>query len=159
MPTKAKRGETVDLFITLTDSASDTGKGGGKENTKVKFAWKGTKEAYPDEIAKELGVSIAKDNEPGLIFGMNRPRPARVYINVKTGSGGTAGKGGKSKSNHRAYFLFANPAKLGTLLIKNSLRGKKYRGGTISSVSLPKTSTNPSRPKKSSKTKPRTKTR
>lgn len=155
MPTKAKRGETVDLFITLTDSASDTSKSGGKETTKVKFAWKGTKEAYPDEIAKELGVTIAKDNEPGLIFGMNRPRPARVYINVKTGSGG-AKAGGKSKSNHRAYFLFANPAKLGTLLIKNSLKGKKYRGGTISSVSLPKTSTNPSRPKKSSKTKPKT---
>lgn len=145
--------ETVDLFITLTDSASDTGKGGTKEGTKVKFAWKGNKTAYPDEIAKELGVSVAKDNEPGLIFGMNRPRPARVYINVKSGSGG--------KSKNRAYFLFANPTKLGGLLIKNSLRGKKYRGGTITSVTLPKTSTNPSRPKnsKTTKTPPKKKTR
>ncbi|MBD2412209.1 hypothetical protein FACHB389_35925 [Nostoc calcicola FACHB-389] len=147
--------ETVDLFITMTDTSdSSKSQGGSGTTTKVKFAWKGNKLAYPDEVAKELGVAVAKDNEPGLIYGMNKPRPARVYINVKgAGSGGT-GAGGKKKSNNKAYLLFADPKKLPALLIKNSLRGKKYRGGTITSVSLPKTSTNPNRKKKTTSKTP-----
>jgi hypothetical protein len=145
--------ETAVLFITMTDSSDSKG---GSGSTNVKFAWNGNKKAYPDEIAKELGVAIAKDNEPGLIFGMNKPRPARVYINVKGGSTGKS-KAGSKGSSHKSYLLFADPKKLGTLLIKNSLRGKKYRGGTITSVSLPKTSTNPNRSKKKGTTKTPTK--
>ena len=100
--------ETVDLFITMTDTSDSNKSQGGSGTTKVKFAWKGNKQAYPDEVAKELGVAVAKDNNPGLIYGMNKPRPARVYINVKTGSSGGTGAGGKKKSNNRAYLLFAN---------------------------------------------------
>ena len=147
--------ETIDLFITMTDT-SDTGRGStGNGATKVKFAWKGNKQAYPDDISKELGVSVAKDNEPGLIYGMNRPRPARVYINVKL-----------SQGKSRAFIVFADPKKLTSLLVKGSLRGKKYRGGVITSVSLPKTSTNPTRKKATDakkttpkKTTPRTRRR
>lgn len=153
----ATKRESATLFITMTDSSDSKG---GKGSTTVKFAWNGNKTAYPDDIAKELGVSVAKDGESGLIFGMNKPRPARVYVNVKTGTSG------KSGGKHKSYLLFADPKKLGTLLIKNSLRGKKYRGGTITSVSLPKTSTNPARKKTTDskkttpkKTAPRTRTR
>ncbi len=132
--------EIVDLFITLTDT-SGASKGGGGSGTapKIKFAWRGNKQAYPDEIAKALGVTVAKDNEPGLIYGMNKPRPARVYINVKLGQG-----------KSRSYIVFADPNKISSLLTRNVLRGKKYRGGTITSVSLPKTSTNPTRKKSDS---------
>ncbi|QSJ18744.1 hypothetical protein JYQ62_08285 [Nostoc sp. UHCC 0702] len=143
--------EPCTLFITMTDTSDSNKSQGGSGTTKVKFAWIGNKNAYPDDIAKELGVTIAKDNEPGLSFGINRPRPARVYINVKNGSGGSS-KAGKKSSNHKSYLLFADPKKLASLLIKNTLKGKKYRGGTITSVSLPKTSTNPTRPKKGSST-------
>ncbi|WP_017652139.1 hypothetical protein [Fortiea contorta] len=128
--------ESVDLFIAMTDSSAG---GAGNGAVKIKFAWKGNKVAYPDDIAKQIGVQTAKANEPGLIYGMNKPRPARIYVNVSMGQG-----------KSRAFLLFADPGKLGTLLIKNSLRGKKYRGGTITSVSLPKTSTNPTRSKTSS---------
>ena len=134
-----KKVETVDLFITMTDTSDSNKSQGGSGATKVKFAWKGNKEAYPDDIAKELGVAVAKDNEPGLIYGMNKPRPARVYVNIKVAGGATKSKSGKS-SSHKAYLLFADPKKLAGLLVKNTLRGKKYRGGTITSVSLPKKS-------------------
>ncbi len=135
------------FYVPLTQS---TGRASSQKASKdsVKLAWRAPIDVYPDDIAKQLGVRAVPNgqSEPGLIFGSNAPRLARVRINVTTGQG----KG-------RSYIVFANTGNLSKLIHNNSLTGKKYRGGTISSVSMIGTSTNPNRKKSSgSKSKSRT---
>lgn len=109
-----------------------------------KIAWRAPIDSYPKDVAKELGVIAedAKKPTPGLVFGANSPRPARVRINVK-----------KSQGKSSSYILFANPGNIPRLINGNVLKGKSFKGGTITTVSLPKTSTNPTRKKKSSNSK------
>ncbi len=134
------------FYVPLTQS---TGRASSQKASKdsVKLAWRAPIDVYPDDIAKQLGVRAVSDgqSEPGLIFGSNAPRLARVRINVRTGQG----KG-------RSYVVFANTGNLSKLIHNNSLTGKKYRGGTISSVSMIGTSTNPNRKKSSGSKKSRT---
>ena len=120
-------------YIELIDAEK-----GGSKGEKVRHAWRAPNDTYTDEIAKALGVIKVKaeDKTKGLIFGANYPRAARVRINIKL-------KQGKSKS----VLLFADPRKIPSLMIGNVLRGKQYRGCTITTVTLPGTSTNPNRGK------------
>lgn len=115
-------------YIEIKDSLSKE-KGSG-----IKFAWRAPSDTYPDDVAKELGVHKAEDKASGLIFGMNSPRPVRLRINY-------SGKQGSSSS----ALLFCDPSQLSHVLVSNSLRGKAFRGGSVTSVSTPKSSTNPNR--------------
>lgn len=134
--------EYVSYYIDLKDSDKSS-----KQNASSKFAWRAPEDAYPNDVAKELGVVKATNSEVGLIYGMNNPRPVRVRINVKL-------KQGESKS----VVLFCSPAKISGLLIGNTLRGKNFKTGKITTVSAVGSSTNPHRSKKSKKTsKPTTK--
>ena len=128
-------------FIPMSQSVGRGSNGRSAGTGAFKLAWRAPIDSYPEDIAKELGVTPVKADkpEPGLVFGSNSPRPARVRINVTTGQG-------KSKS----YTLFANPGNVARLINGNVLRGKKFRGGNITTVSLIGTSTNPNRKKSSS---------
>jgi len=142
------------FYTVLTQSE---GEGKNKQNQSINFAWRAPIDTYPKEIATKLGI-IAVDKSksvPGLIFGSNSPRPARVRVNVQ-----------KAQGSSSSYLLFANPKKVPGLTVANNLKGVKFKGGTVSSVSLPGTSTNPNRKKKSntktstkSKPKPKPKPR
>lgn len=120
----------VTYWLNLSDA---TGKGKGT-GTNVKFAWRAPSDSYPKEIATDLGINQATGTDQGLIYGMNNPRPARVRINVQI-----------SQGNNKSYVLFCAPSKLVRLLIQNPLKGKKFRGGTITTISLPGTSTHQGR--------------
>lgn len=120
----------VVYYIDIKDSSAK-GKGEG-----IKFAWRAPSDTYPDDVAKELGVNKAKDEDGGLIFGMNSPRPVKLRINYSS-------KQGSSSS----ALLFCDPSQLSHVLVGNSLRGKAFRGAKITSVSTPKSSTNPNRSK------------
>lgn len=126
--------EYVVYYIDLKEVSR--GNGGGSNAEKIRFAWRAPIDAYPPEIAKELGITQVKNlaTTKGLVFGMNSPRPARVRINVKAKQG-----------SQKSYILFCDPAKISSLILTNKLRGKNFKSGTITGISLPKTSTNPSR--------------
>ncbi len=136
-------------FIVLKQSLGkdDDGKSLGVGD--FKFAWRAPVDTYPKEIAKALGIQIVDDKKPekSLIFGANSPRPARIRINVKYPKGKT-----------KSFLLFAKTEKVPGLVVGSVLRNKKYKNGTITTVSLPGTSTNPSRSKdKKKKPKPKPK--
>ena len=126
------------FYIPMSRSDGDGEK--AKKSDVLQLAWRAPVSSYPKEVAQKLGVVAVGDDEsePGLIFGSNSPRPARVRINIKL-----------SQGNSFSVTRFANPEKIGALTVNNSLKGTKFYNGTISSVSLIGTSTNPSRKKKS----------
>lgn len=90
----------------------------------VKYAFRAPENAYKG-IEKELGVIKAKEKEPGLVFGANSPRPAKVRINYEGGGATTR---------------FCDPAKLESVTIGGSLNRKtvniadRFRNKKISSV-------------------------
>lgn len=85
------------------------------------YAWKGAKKDY-DGTGNELGVKTAKPGTKGLVFGAT-VKPTRVRINVDAGNG-------KSKS----YTRFADPDKIESLIVNETLTGSKYDSKTITSV-------------------------
>ncbi|MBU7587244.1 MAG: hypothetical protein KAF91_31095 [Nostoc sp. TH1S01] len=89
--------------------------GGGLANVgSVRFAWRGKKNLYKN-IADGLGVVLAKDNDKGLVFGTNNPRPAEVRISY------TDANSGASKTTIR----FCEPDKLNSVTLGGALNGKK----------------------------------
>lgn len=125
--------EYATYYINLKEGAN-SGKTGGSKQSQIKFAWRAPTSAYPDAVAKLLGVTKATEKETGLIYGMNNPRPVKVRINIKT-------KQGSSKS----VLLFCDPSQIANVLIKGTLRGISFKSGTITTISTPGSSTNPNR--------------
>lgn len=106
--------------------------GGGVGNVGAfKYAWKAPKDSY-DGIAAELGVKKANDNEPGLIYGANSPKPAKVRINYKVGTG--------ANSSTRSVTRFCEPDQVSAVTTGGKLNNKKIkiRGKTfdIDSVTI-----------------------
>ncbi|WP_013320806.1 hypothetical protein [Gloeothece verrucosa] len=86
----------------------------------TKYSWRAKKDDYKG-IDKELGVTLAKDTEDNLVFGVDRPKPVRVRINL---------------AGARPIIRFADPQKIEPLTVKGSLNGKKYNGKNINSVTV-----------------------
>ncbi len=128
------------FYIAMSQSVGKGDNGHSQGTGAFKLAWRAPIDAYPKEIAAQLGITAVDEAkpEPGLVFGANSPRPARVRINVQ-----------KSQGKSSSYTLFANPQKIPALINGNVLKGKTFKGGTITTVSLIGTSTNPNRRKKS----------
>ncbi len=144
-----KQGKYGVFFINMSQSVGKGENGRSQGTGAFKLAWRAPVDAYPKEILTELGVNAVdeKKPEPGLVFGSNSPRPARVRINVQ-----------KKQGDSSSYTLFANPGQIPVLINGNALRGKPFKGGNITTVSLIGTSTNPTR-KKNSNTGTNTKTK
>ncbi len=137
---KGAKSKYGTFYIAMSQSVGKGDNGHSQGTGAFKLAWRAPIETYPKEIAAQLGVTAVDEAkpEPGLVFGANSPRPARVRINVQ-----------KSQGQSSSYTLFANPQKIPALINGNVLKGKTFRGGTITTVSLIGTSTNPNRRKKS----------
>ncbi|NET03080.1 MAG: hypothetical protein F6K61_21545 [Sphaerospermopsis sp. SIO1G1] len=92
-----------------------------------KYAWRAPKGSY-GTLAKDLGVTVAKANEQGLVFGANSPKPVEVVISFYK-----KGRTGETGSTRR----FCDHEKLPSVLT-GGLKGKKIKVGdksyTISSV-------------------------
>lgn len=85
------------------------GSGIGGAVAPVKYAFRAPEDAYKG-LESALGVIKAKENEGGLVFGANSPKPARVRINFEGGG-----------STER----FCDPAKLEGVTIGGKLNKKK----------------------------------
>lgn len=80
--------------------------------TKIKYAWRVAGDTLSgSKIRSALGIKKAKDNEPGLVFGANFPKPAKVRVNFE--------KGGSTTT-------FCDPSKLEQILVKGALKGKTW---------------------------------
>jgi hypothetical protein len=64
------------------------GSGLGGAVAPIKYAFYAPKDAYKG-LLTQLGVKEAKQNESGLVFGANQPKPARVRINFEGGGSTT----------------------------------------------------------------------
>lgn len=86
----------------------------------TKYAWRAKADDYKG-IDKELGVVKAKDTEDNLSFGIDRPKPVKVRINL---------------ANKKSIIRYADPQKIEPLTVKGTLNGKKYDGQNINSVTV-----------------------
>ncbi|WP_298908759.1 hypothetical protein [uncultured Nostoc sp.] len=102
----AKEAKSQVYYINLGGTVGNVGA--------MRFAWRGKKDAYPKDVAKELGVVIAKDTDAGLMFGANSPRPAEVRIGYTDGNG-----------NSKSTVRFCEPDKLGAVTTGGKLNSKK----------------------------------
>lgn len=101
----AKEAKTQVYYINI---------GGGLANIgAVRWAWRGKKNLYKN-IDKDLGVVLAKDNDKGLVYGTNNPRPALVRINYTDDTGAA-----------RSTIRFCEPDKLNAVTLGGALNGKK----------------------------------
>lgn len=105
------------LYITL---------GSGAGINAIKYAWRVTGDTLSGKtIRAALGINVAKENEKGLVFGANFPKPARVRINFE-GGGST--------------LSFCDPSKVENVTVNGALNKKTYdvegrfRNRKISSV-------------------------
>jgi hypothetical protein len=91
-----------------------------------KYAWRAPKGSY-GTLAKELGVTLAKATEKGLVFGANSPKPPEISITYYK-----KGNSGDTASTTR----FCDHEKLQNVLT-GSLKGKKLsvRGKSYTIVS------------------------
>ena len=117
------------FYIAMSQSVGKGDNGHSQGTGAFKLAWRAPIDAYPKEIAAQLGITAVDEA---------KPEPGRVRINVQ-----------KSQGKSSSYTLFANPQKIPALINGNVLKGKTFKGGTITTVSLIGTSTNPNRRKKS----------
>lgn len=77
----------------------------------VKYAFRAQSENYKG-LEKELGVVKAKENEAGLVFGANSPKPATVRINFEGGG---------------SCLRFCDPGKLEAVTVGGKLNKKKVQ--------------------------------
>ncbi len=92
------------LFINL-------GAGLSGATSPVKYAWRYANDAPGKAIRDALGYKVAKENEKGLVFGANSPKPSRVRINFEGGGSTTA---------------FCDPGKLENVTVGGALNKKKW---------------------------------
>lgn len=85
------------------------GSGLGGAVAPIKYAFYAPKDAYKG-LTKDLGVEKAKQDESGLVFGANQPKPARVRINFEGGGSTTR---------------FCDPAKVEGVTVGGKLNKKK----------------------------------
>lgn len=85
------------------------GSGLGGAVSPIKYAFYAPKDAYKG-LETHLGVKKAKENESGLVFGANQPKPARVRINFEGGGSTTR---------------FCDPGKVEGVTIGGKLNKKK----------------------------------
>lgn len=95
-------GQAVTYYIRL-------GSGLGGAIAPIKYAFYTSKENYKG-LEKALGVVKAKENEKGLVFGANNPKPARVRINFEGGG---------------SCIRFCDPGKLESVTYGGALNKKK----------------------------------
>ena len=100
------------------------GSGIGGAIVPFKYAFRAPEDAYKG-LEAALGVFKAKENEGGLVYGANSPKPARVRINFEGGGSTTR---------------FCDPGKLEGVTIGGKLNKKtvnisqRFRNKKISSV-------------------------
>lgn len=85
------------------------GAGIGGAVSPIKYAFRAPKDAYKG-LMTAMGVKEAKENEKGLVFGANSPKPARVRINFEGGGSTTR---------------FCDPGKVENVTINGALNRKK----------------------------------
>lgn len=84
----------------------------------VRFGFRAPTDAY-DNIAADLGVKEVSDTETGIMFGANFPRPVRVRIRYRIGSGNSVVK--------RSVTRFCDPSRVEGVTFGRALNGKKVK--------------------------------
>lgn len=87
----------------------ELGAGLGGAMAPIKYAFYAPKDAYKG-LASAMGVKVAKQDERGLVFGANQPKPARVRINFEGGGSTTR---------------FCDPGKVEAVTVGGRLNKKK----------------------------------
>lgn len=87
----------------------ELGAGLGGAMAPIKYAFYAPKDSYKG-LAREMGVKEAKENERGLVFGANQPKPSRVRINFEGGGSTTR---------------FCDPGKVEAVVVGGRLNKKK----------------------------------
>jgi hypothetical protein len=85
----------------------------------VRYGFRAPEKAY-DEIGDAMGVVKVDDTVQGVMYGCNKPRPARVRIMYQ-----------KSVTIVRSTIRFCEPDKIGDVTVGSAINAKKvYVGGT-----------------------------
>lgn len=101
------------FYVNLGGSAGDTGA--------VRYGFRAPDKAY-DDIKDPMGVVKVEDTSQGVLFGVSRPRPAKVSISYKKGT----------NLGSRAIKRFCEPDKVGDVTVGGAINGKKVTVGASS---------------------------
>jgi hypothetical protein len=105
----AKESKSQVYYVNLGGSVGNAGA--------IRYAWRGKRDAYKN-IAKDLGVVLAKDTDKGLMFGCNSPAPAMVRIGYTSADG-----------SNKSAVRFCEPDKINSVTTGGALNGKKIKIG------------------------------
>lgn len=99
--------------------------GGGLANLgAIRWGFRAPKSSY-NNIAPDLGVTfVADNNNTGIVYGCNAPKPARVRITYKAANLGGGGAGGTGNDVARSVRRFCEYDKLNSVCF-GALNGKK----------------------------------
>lgn len=90
----------------------------------IRYGFNAPDDAYKN-IGAGLGVTKRKDSDQGVVFGCNRPKPAKVRISFKK----SAASAVLGKSNRGSAVRWCEPDKIGDVTLGNVLNSKKIQIG------------------------------
>jgi hypothetical protein len=103
---------TVNLGGTIADIGS------------IRYGFHAPDNAYKN-IGDAMGVKLRADNEQGIVFGCNRPKPAQVRITFKR----SAASAIIGKSNRGSCVRYCEPDKIGDVTLGGVINNQKITVG------------------------------
>jgi hypothetical protein len=100
----------AEYYINIGGTLGDTGA--------VRYGFRAPTDAY-DNIGAELGVVEVKDTDNGILFGANFPKPIKVRIRYRIGTGDSVRK--------RSVTRFCDPSKVEGVTFGRKLNGLKIK--------------------------------